>query len=94
MPRPLRAVGRDSLVYYIVHWWPASAGVALGALTGNAWIALAVGFAFGLGAGVVTVHLLRILPALDLLFAWPARRSGTVAHSSGTFSTTDGRPAP
>lgn len=94
MLRPLRAVGRDSLVYYIVHWWPASAGVALGALTGNSWIALAVGFVFGLGAGVVMVHLLRVLPALDLLFAWPARRSGTVAHPTGTFSTTDGRPAP
>ncbi len=30
--RPLRFVGRDSLVYYIVHWWPTSLGVAIGAV--------------------------------------------------------------
>ena len=65
MLRPLRAVGRDSLVYYIVHWWPASAGVALGALTGNAWIALAVGFAFGLGAGVAAFVTLEHSVALE-----------------------------
>ena len=92
MLRPLRAVGRDSLVYYIVHWWPTSAGVALGLLSGSSWISLTAGCALGLGGGVVTVWLLRRLPALDILFAWPQRRSNaSLAASSGPITNLDGK---
>ncbi|QKJ20275.1 acyltransferase family protein [Microbacterium hominis] len=86
--RPLRAVGRDSLVFYIVHWWPTSAGVALGGLTGNAWIALVCGMAGGLGAGVATVWMLRLAPPLNILFAWPARPPRPLTATSVTTPAT------
>lgn len=75
LPRlaPLRAVGRDSLIYYIVHWWATAAGVALGALSGNGWVAIASGLACGLAAGVVTTWIVRVAPVTRFAFEAPPR---------------------
>lgn len=72
--RPLRFVGRDSLVYYIVHWWPTSLGVAIGAATGNGWIALLAGAALGLLVSTGVAWLIRLWPPVNWLFSAPQRR--------------------
>ena len=72
--RPLRFVGRDSLVFYLVHWWPTSAGVALGAVTGNGWVAIVVGFLAGLGVSAAIAWLVKLWPPVNWLFSAPQRR--------------------
>lgn len=71
--RPLRFVGRDSLVYYLVHWWPTSLGVAIGATTGNGSLALLAGFAMGLLVSTAVAWLIRLWPPLNWLFSAPQR---------------------
>ncbi|MET0782456.1 MAG: acyltransferase [Microbacterium sp.] len=72
--RPLRFVGRDSLVFYLVHWWPTSLGVVLGAMSGNGWVALLTGTALGLLAGTAMAWLIRVWPPVNWLFSAPQRR--------------------
>ncbi|MCR2808914.1 MULTISPECIES: acyltransferase [unclassified Microbacterium] len=71
--RPLRFVGRDSLVFYIVHWWPTSLGVAIGAATGNGWVALLAGTVVGLLVSTAVAWLIRVWPPLNWLFSAPQR---------------------
>ena len=71
--RPVRFIGRDSLVFYIVHWWPTSLGVALGAATGNGWVALLTGTALGLLVSTAVAWLIRVWPPLNWLFSAPQR---------------------
>jgi uncharacterized membrane protein YcfT len=72
--RPLRFVGRDSLVYYIVHWWPTSLGVAIGAATGLGWVALVTGMVLGLLVSTGVAWLIRVWPPLNWLFSAPQKR--------------------
>ena len=69
--RPVRFVGRDSLVYYLVHWWPTSLGVAIGATTGNGWVAVLAGTVSGLLVSTAVVWLIRVWPPLNWLFSAP-----------------------
>lgn len=78
--RPLRFAGRDSLVFYIVHWYGTSAGVALGALSGSGWIAVLCGFVAGLAAGAAFAWLIRLWPPVNWLFTPP--RLGTKSVES------------
>lgn len=72
--RPVRFVGRDSLVFYIVHWWPTSIGAAIGSTTGSGWIALLTAMAFGLLSGTAVVWLIRVWPPVNWLFSAPQKR--------------------
>ena len=72
--RPLRFVGRDSLVFYLVHWWPTSAGVALGSLSGNGWVAILAGFVAGLAASTAVAWSIRLWPPINWLFTAPEPR--------------------
>ncbi|MGC5225245.1 acyltransferase family protein [Micromonospora sp. DT81.3] len=84
--RPVRFVGRDSLVYYLVHWWPTSLGVALGAATGNGWIAILTGMGMGLLASTGVAWLIRACPPVNWLFSAPQRNIvPTEARSRDSF---------
>jgi hypothetical protein len=72
--RPVRFVGRDSLVFYIVHWWPTSIGAAIGSTTGSGWIALLTAMAFGLLSGTAVAWLIRVWPPVNWLFSAPQKR--------------------
>ena len=86
--RPVRFVGRDSLVYYIVHWWPTSLGVAIGAATGNGWVAVLAGTVLGLIVSTAVVWLIRVWPPLNWLFSAPQRNVvPTESQVAGLFLT-------
>lgn len=72
--RPLRFVGRDSLVYYIIHWWPTSLGVAIGASTGSGVIALLTGLVMGLLVSTGVAWLIRLWPPVNWLFSAPQKQ--------------------
>ncbi len=72
--RPLRFVGRDSLVYYIVHWWPTSVGAAIGAATGSGWVSLLTGMVLGLLVSTGVAWLIRAWPPVNWLFSAPQKR--------------------
>jgi fucose 4-O-acetylase-like acetyltransferase len=84
--RPVRFVGRDSLVYYLVHWWPTSLGVAIGATTGNGWVAVITGMVLGLLVSTGVAWLVRIWPPVNWLFSAPQRNVvPTEARSRDSF---------
>lgn len=74
---PLISVGRESIVYYTVHWVVIAAGVHLLARAGveSGDIALPTLFVAGVGVSWAVVGLARRSGLVRLLFAYPSKRS-------------------
>lgn len=71
--RALEAIGRDSIVYYIVHW-PVVVAVRqlLEPLQWGAFSSLAVGLVLAFGVSALLAHLRHTNALVAALFAWPA----------------------
>lgn len=74
--KPLRFVGRHSLVYYLVHWYGTVVGVNFASrVTEDAWVIFASGVICGLASGTVAALAVHIFPRIELLFSLPKHRA-------------------
>lgn len=71
--RTLRFVGRESLVFYLVHWYPTSLAVKLSSALDNQWLTLFAGAIAGVSAGFLVCWIIKVLPPVGWLFVIPRR---------------------
>lgn len=72
--RPLTYIGRNSLIFYLVHWHVTIQTVELTSRFGNAWLSILTGTVCGVLAGFIVCWLIRVIPPVGLLFSPPDRR--------------------
>ncbi len=71
--QPLRVIGRESIVYYLGHWYGALMGVRFAvSLDWDPWLMVASGACGGLLTAMACHAAYAKLPFARALFAWPA----------------------
>ncbi|MCD2170205.1 acyltransferase [Microbacterium sp. JC 701] len=72
--RPVRFVGRFSLVFYLSHWYGVIVAVQLAdRVIGNPLATFAAGVLGGTAAGVALAWVVRLVPPVNALFEFPRR---------------------
>jgi uncharacterized membrane protein YcfT len=91
--RILKFIGRKSLVFYLVHWFPVLIGVEVGMAVAPAsgWISVAIATAFGVGSGFVAAWVTDRFSMARLLFQLPPRSLPRVRGVDGNKPSADPR---
>ncbi|KAF2413426.1 hypothetical protein B1729_09915 [Microbacterium sp. B35-04] len=69
----VRFIGRDSLIFYLVHWYPTSVAVQVSSRFDSQWLTLGAGLIAGVGAGFAVCWLISLWPPVNWLFVMPTK---------------------